>query len=212
LVQRIFGSVGDEYRVRAGSQCILAGMVGKAAHSCVVLTFCRLISLTSFLSLLGCNASVQPTSQEPASAVVPERDIPGLVDTEHYPLLLNRLKQLAGDGALDCGIVGIWQKPDAASNCAMKAKEANKPFFVRYQVQGIDTEQVLGFAGTVSGNVSSVWYFGTGYVAGGHTTNEERKRKLKFMDDGRISIEECSTPVNFRKANNGRVTCFLRDP
>ena len=187
-------------------------MLGKAAHSCVALTLYNLISLTSFLSLLGCNASVQPTSQNPASAVVTERENPGLVETEHYPLLLNRLKQLAGDGAIDCGIVGIWEKPDAASNCAMKAKEAIKPFFVRYQVQGIDTEQVLGFAGTASGNVSSVWYFGAGYVTGGRITSEERKKKLKFMDGGRISIEECSKPINFRKANNGRVTCFLRDP
>jgi hypothetical protein len=44
------------------------------------------------------------------------------------------------------------------------------------------------------------------------TTNFCIARDLKLTHDGRISIEECFKPVNFRKANNGRVTCFLRDP
>jgi hypothetical protein len=133
---------------------------------------------------------------------------------EHYPLLLNRLKQLAGDGAIDCGIVGVLAKPDDASNCALKARADKKPFFVRYCVQGIDTEQVIGFAGTASGDISSVWYYGAGYETGWHSTTkgDSGRRKLKFSDDDRISIEECAKPVNFRKANNARVTCFLRDP
>jgi hypothetical protein len=187
-------------------------MVAKAAYSRIALTLCSLIFLTSFLSPLGCNESIPQPSRNPSSAAVTSGEIPGLVQPEQYPLLLNRLKQLAGDGAVDCGMVGIWEKPDAASNCALRAQEDKKPFFVRYGVQGIDTEQVLGFAGTVSGNISSVWYFGAGYTTGEHPTNEARSRKLKFTDDGRISIEECSKAVNFRKANNGRVTCFLRDP
>jgi hypothetical protein len=187
-------------------------MVAKAAYSCLALTLCSLIFLTSFLLLLGCNESIPQTSRNPPSAVVPGGEVPGLVQSEHYPLLLSRLKQLAGDGAVNCGFVGIWEEPDTASNCALKAREDKKPFFVRYGVQGIDTEQVLGFAGSVSGNISSVWYFGAGYTTGEHPTNDVRSRKLKFTDDGRISIEECSKPVNFRKANSGRVTCFLRDP
>ena len=84
--------------------------------------------------------------------------------------------------------------------------------FIRYNVLGIDTEQVLGFAGTASGNVSSVWYFGAGYSAGEHPSKDDRARRVKFTDNGLISIEECAKPINFRKANDGRVTCFLRDP
>lgn len=93
-------------------------------------------------------------------------EIPGLVPPEHYPLLLNRLKQLAGNGALDCGTVGNLETPDGASSCALKARENKKPFFVRYGVQGIDTEQVLGFAGAADGAVFSVWYFGEEYTTG----------------------------------------------
>jgi hypothetical protein len=139
-------------------------------------------------------------------------EIPGFVEPDQFPLLMNRLKQLAGEGALNCGLVGILEKPDAASNCALKARESGKPFFVRYNVLGIDTEQVLGFAGTASGNISSVWYFGAGYSAGEHPSEDERARRVKFTDNGLISIEECAEPINFRKANDGRVTCFLRDP
>jgi hypothetical protein len=187
-------------------------MVAKAAYSCLVLRCNSLIFLASFLLLLGCNETIPQSSRNPSPAGVSGDETPGLALPEHYPLLLNRLKQLAGDGAIDCGMVGMLEKPDVVSDCALKAQADKKPFFVRYGVQGIDTEQVLGFAGTVSGNISSVWYFGAGYTAGEHPTNEAKSRKLKFTDDGRISIEECSKPINFRKANNGRVTCFLRDP
>jgi hypothetical protein len=109
-------------------------------------------------------------------------------------------------------MVGNLETPDGASNCALKAREDKKPFFVRYGVQGIDTEQVLGFAGTASANIFSVWYLGEGYSSGGHPTKDERSRGLQFTDDGHISIEDCAKPINFRRAHNGRVTCFLRDP
>ena len=187
-------------------------MVAKAVYSCLVLALVRLIFLTSFLLLIGCNESIPQTSRNPSPAVVTRAEVPGLVAPEQYPLLLNRLKQLAGDGAINCGIVGIWDKPEATSNCALEARQDNKPFFVRYSVQGIDTEQVLGYAGDAAGNVSSVWYYGRGYGNGGPPSDPVQSRNLKVTDDGRISIESCSKPVNFRRANNGRVTCFARDP
>src|SRR5258708_34355935 len=138
-------------------------MAAKAAHPCVVTAFCKVIFLTSFLLLLGCNENTQQTSRNASSAVVIGGEIPGVVRPEHYPLLLNRLKQLAAEGAIDCGMVENLETPDAASNCALKTREDKKPFFVRYGVQGIDTEQVLGFAGTASGNIFCVWYFGEGH-------------------------------------------------
>jgi hypothetical protein len=187
-------------------------MVDEPAYSCLDLSLRSLIFLASFHLLLGCNETTPQSSRNPSLAAVSSVETPGLAQPEHYPLLLNRLKQLAGDGAIDCGMVGILEKADAASNCALKAQADKKSFFVRYGVQGIDTEQVLSFAGTVSGNISSVWYFGAGYTAGEQPSSEAKSRKLKFTDDGRISIEECAKPTNFRKANNGRVTCFLRDP
>jgi len=187
-------------------------MATKAACPCVVMAFCRAIPLILFLLPLGCGESIQPKSGNESSAVVTGGEISGLVQPEHYPLLLNRLKKLAGDGALDCGMVGNFETPDGASNCALKAREGKRPFFVRYSVQGIDTEQVLGFAGAADGAVFSVWYFGEGYTTGVKLSQKERARNMKLTDDGRISIEECSKPVNFRKANDGRVTCFLRDP
>jgi hypothetical protein len=187
-------------------------MIGKAALSFLGLVLCRLISVTPFLLLLGCDDSVSRTPRNSPAATVKASKIPGLIPPEHYPLLVYRLNQLAGHGAIDCGMAEVGESPDIASDCALKAWGERKPFIVRYDVQGIDTEQALGFAGTESGNVSGLWFFGAGYATGGHPTDEARSRKLRFTDDGRISIEECSSPINFRKSSNGRVTCFLRDP
>jgi hypothetical protein len=185
-------------------------MGSKAAHLCVVEAHCGVMSFTLFLLLSGCNGSTQQAPQNASSAVVTGGETYGVVRPEYYPLLLNRLRQLAGEGALDCGMVEPLEPPDAASNCALKAQKQKTPFFVRYAVQGIDTEQVLGFAGTSSGDVSSVWYFGKGYSTG--VRPDKRSKNLRSTDDGRISIEDCSKPINFRLASSGRVTCFLRDP
>ena len=116
---------------------------------------------------------------------------------EYPKKMVNRLKKLAGSGATDCGIVGIWQPADAANNCALSAFRARKPFFVRHAFQGIDTLQVSGYAGDQKGDVYSVSFWSD---------------LDADPDDGHLSVERCSRPVNLRIAHAGWLTCFLRDP
>src|SRR5258708_39662892 len=98
-------------------------MAAKAAHPCVVTAFCKVIFLTSFLLLLGCNENTQQTSRNASWAVVLGGEIPGVVRPEHYPLLLNRLNQLAAALAIDCGMVENWETPDDAPDCARSTRE-----------------------------------------------------------------------------------------
>jgi hypothetical protein len=124
---------------------------------------------------------------------------------EEIPVLSNRLKQFAGDGAIDCGSVGLRQEPETASGCALKTHADRRPFYVSYRVQGIDSQVAIGFAADASGNVYALEYDSSGW------SSEGLGKNLQLSDGNHITIERCSKPVNLRKARGGRVTCFLRD-
>src|SRR5947199_9834419 len=69
----------------------------------------------------------------------------------------------AGFSAVDCGEVEIRHDPSAATHCALKAFNEKKAFFVRYDVQGIDS----CFAGAIvsdgKGQVYGVEYDSYGW-------------------------------------------------
>jgi hypothetical protein len=120
-----------------------------------------------------------------------------------------KLSVLAGRGAvaaLNCGRVGIWQKPDAASSCAFRAFADRKPFYVRYWLQGIDSSVSVGWAGDTSGDVYVVEYDSMGWSTNGLAKGAE------LSDDNHIYIEPCPRPVKLRKTRTGRLTCFPPDP
>jgi len=126
---------------------------------------------------------------------------------EQFPAkMVAELQKLAGRAPTDCGVVGIGQPTAIANDCALNAFRGRRSFFVRYIVQGIDTREVVGFAGDTRGNVYRVSYsselFPQDHGANaGHSTPYEH-----------VSVEKCSKPVNLRVANGGLLTCFLRDP
>jgi len=124
---------------------------------------------------------------------------------EEFPVLSNRLKRLAGVGAIYCGSVGLKQEPDTQSDCALRTHADGKPFYVIYSSQGIDSLEAIGFAADAIGNVYALEYDSAGLSPEGLPKN------LKLSDGNHITIERCSKPVNLRKAHSGRVTCFLRD-
>jgi hypothetical protein len=101
---------------------------------------------------------------------------------------------------------GDGKKSDAATDCVLRTHADKKPFYVSYVVQGIDTQGAIGFAGDAAGNVYALEYDSEGWPSKG------LRKNLQLSDGNHITIEKCSKPVNLRKASNGRVTCFLRDP
>ncbi len=60
-------------------------------------------------------------------------------------LLEKRTEQLAGPGAVNCGRVPARGEPKAATDCALAADQAGKPFRVRYDLQGIDSFVSVAF-------------------------------------------------------------------
>ena len=153
---------------------------------------CRFLLLVPLTWVLGCQVSNTPATGN-------ARRI------EEIPVLSNRLKQIAGDGAIDCGSVGLGPASTTASDCALKTHAHGKPFYVSYRVQGIDSHLAVGFAADATGNAYALEYDSAGW------SSEGLGKNLQLSDGNHITIERCSKPVKLRKARSGRITCFLRD-
>jgi len=123
-------------------------------------------------------------------------------------LIDKKLRSLSGRGKppLNCGIVGIWGNPTIASDCALNAFAHRSPFYVRYNLQGIDSEVSAGLAGDAQGNVYSVEYDSMGWETDGLAKGAE------ITDNKHIYTEPCPSPVLLRKTKTGRVTCAQGDP
>ena len=62
-------------------------------------------------------------------------------------------RHLAGDGALDCGSVGIDEDPTKVDACVITSFEKHAPFYAVYAQQGIDSQVAMAFVS----DGSSVW-------------------------------------------------------
>jgi hypothetical protein len=164
----------------------ISGQFGVAAK------VCGFFLLVQLAWLVGCQESNAPATGN-------------VRRIEEILVLSNRLRQFAGEGATDCGSVGLGQEPDTASSCALKIHADGKPFYVSYKVQGIDTQIAIGFAADATGNAYALEYDSGGW------SSEGLGKNLQLSDGNHITIERCAKPVNLRKARSGRITCFLRD-
>jgi hypothetical protein len=123
-------------------------------------------------------------------------------------LIDKKLRSLSNRGkpALNCGLVGIWENPTIASDCALNAFTRRSPFYVRYNLQGIDSEVSAGLAGDAQGNVYFVEYNSMGWE------NDGLAKGAEITDDRHIYTAPCPSPVFLRKTKTGRVTCAKGDP
>src|SRR5258708_29076800 len=60
-------------------------------------------------------------------------------------------RKLAGPRSVDCGRVGIHQDPKSATDCALSALNAGKPFRVRYDLHSIDSSVAAGLVRPAAG-------------------------------------------------------------
>ena len=98
-----------------------------------------------------------------------------------------KLKQLAGSGATDCGRLDVRTADPqltGASNCATKAAESKRPFYVAYDMPGMST----GGAGSSEGKLFAVELQGSGTGA---------------------QLQSGPCPAELRVAKSGRLTCFI---
>jgi hypothetical protein len=94
-----------------------------------------------------------------------------------------KLLAYAGPAATGCGRLDVHATADqskAASDCAMQASQAKRPFYVAYDMPGMS----VGVAGNSDGKLFTVQTQGSGTLTSG----------------------DC--PSQLRLASSGRVTCF----
>ena len=117
-----------------------------------------------------------------------------------------RLRTLAGADAINCGTVQVRQDPSAATNCALGAFTREDAFYVRYYVQGIDSEVAGGLAYDKKGNMSALEFDSMGW------DSEGLSKGSRLADGNHIIVEPCPPPVALHKSHSGRLTCFPPDP
>jgi hypothetical protein len=105
--------------------------------------------------------------------------------------------KLAGTKAVDCGRVKISENPKAATDCALGAFKADKPFLVRYDLQGIDSSVAAGLFRAPDGKVYAMSFDGDPMGGGGVSPTRQR-----------FTTELCPQPVNVQVTENGRLNCF----
>lgn len=103
---------------------------------------------------------------------------------------------LAGRGGVNCGRVKIGGDPTSATECAVEANAAGKPFWVAYNIQGIDAIVAGGIVRTPSGKLLAITYdscpSGCGFSLLGQ----------------RVGVESCPQPYHLYVNPKGRVNCF----
>jgi hypothetical protein len=107
-------------------------------------------------------------------------------------------KKLAGPGAIDCGRVKIKGDPKDATECAIGAQKAAKPFRIRYDLQGIDSLVAVAIVRTPSGTVGALTYDGDP-SGGGHVGEV-------------VYPKRCPEPVHLWINPSGRIHCFQQKP
>jgi hypothetical protein len=104
-------------------------------------------------------------------------------------------KKLAGLEAIDCGRVLIQGDPEIATECALAAQKAGKPFRVRYDLQGIDSFVAVAIVRTEVGTVESLLWDSD--PSGGGRSGP-----------GVVFPRRCPEPVHLWVDPHGRVNCI----
>jgi len=114
-------------------------------------------------------------------------------------VLESRLRTLAGNDATNCGRITPGADVKAASDCAMQANTAKRPFYVGYEMPGGEMGLItFAFAGDNTGKVHRVEYSPKGWQ--GQMTGGE------LTDNNQAFTADCTAPL--RLAQSGRVTCI----
>jgi hypothetical protein len=115
------------------------------------------------------------------------------------------LRKYAGWRALQCGTVGVVSDRDKAKNCALSAVRSERPFYVRYQVRGIDSRIGVGIAVRSTREAYFLQYDSIAWSKEGLAPNEQ------LIEGGHLLVEPCPTPLQLWETPHGRLSCFPSD-
>ena len=101
-----------------------------------------------------------------------------------------KLQELAGSGATDCGRLQsqAQEHMKAASDCAMQAAESKHPFYVAYDMPGL----TVGVSGDAAGKLFFV----------------QAEQPQNAQAGVKAAVQSGPCPSELRVAQSGRVTCF----
>jgi hypothetical protein len=105
----------------------------------------------------------------------------------------NRLKELAGKAAQDCGRATTAAENSSKGLCATKAYKRKMPFYVQYHVYGTDAEVEEGLALDSQGRLFHVWTISMSPLYGGKPS-------------GKFEVHPCDAN-SLRKLSDGELTC-----
>jgi hypothetical protein len=148
---------------------------------------------------LGCNRGSTPSQASPNSTET-KTATPAQTGTSTPDAMTAELTKLAGTGATDCGRIGMSGDVQTASQCAMQANTAKKPFYVRYDLPMPDAQMAIATVRTADGKLMSVQFDSKGW--------EKPLEGAKLSADKTVAVGPCPAPENLRVASSGRVTCF----
>jgi hypothetical protein len=119
-------------------------------------------------------------------------------------IVVNRLRKLAGRGAIDCGRVGPQTDPSASSECVLKSFANHQPFYVLYDIQEfrVDSYFIDALVGDKSGSIFDVEFSSRGWGREGLPAG------AKLFDRRHIFVEPCLKPIALRKSVYKGLTCI----
>jgi len=123
---------------------------------------------------------------------------------EELPVMQKRLQMLAGNDAIDCGIVRPTSTSVAASDCARHALAEWKSFYFYYvSPRGDSLGSVLaeGIAGDSGGDAYEVRYHNM------RSFSWELRPGAQLSDGGYILTQRCPKPVHLWDFPYGKLTC-----
>ncbi len=136
-------------------------------------------SLIVIATLLACTLACNKTS-------APNNGPAGSQAASSSPMksdaVQQKLQEYAGPSATNCGRLDVHAsegESKGASDCAMRASQGKKPFYVAYDMPGMS----VGVAGNAAGKLFTA-----------------------ESQNGAVTGEDC--PSQLRVASSGRVTCF----
>jgi hypothetical protein len=113
-----------------------------------------------------------------------------------------RLALLAGHGVrttIDCGRIAVSRDATSASECALNALLNNKPFHVRFDLQGYEGIYTFGLAGDGSENLYAV-------------EDDSLLMDMTPVAGTRIGVTPCPRPIKTRISTRGILTCLSTNP
>jgi hypothetical protein len=116
-------------------------------------------------------------------------------------VLDDALRATAGGESKNCGHVTAVQNPSKASRCVLSQLAQKRAFLVRYDLQGIDSEVAIGYAGNGT-SIRTYLFDSFGTLTEGQPVN------LKSEFGRRLVSLPCSKTVEPHLGPSGRISCL----